>query len=224
MPFKDLPEGQTHYYGDGCGEPAHNPAPFTEKDFIEEQIAFDKGGVEAVEELRKSKDQPAPTEEQRSVNAIESLAELGVESEKLDWGTVDFDEIISLAVYCAFDPEGPINKEGGADLVNYIKSHTVPLDEYTELQCELEDSQAERKSLESKLAADQEVLVRLPIEHAAIQGALDQEIAKLKGERDVAQDKLAKMEEIVKKYEGGGSKYISYHEADEINQILHPNK
>jgi len=25
MPFKDTPEGTTHYYGDGCGEPAHNP-------------------------------------------------------------------------------------------------------------------------------------------------------------------------------------------------------
>ena len=25
MPFKDLPEGQTHSYNDGCGEPAHNP-------------------------------------------------------------------------------------------------------------------------------------------------------------------------------------------------------
>ena len=24
MPFKDLPEGQTHSYNDGCGEPAHN--------------------------------------------------------------------------------------------------------------------------------------------------------------------------------------------------------
>lgn len=27
MPFKDLPEGQTHYYNDGCGEPAHNDTP-----------------------------------------------------------------------------------------------------------------------------------------------------------------------------------------------------
>ncbi len=24
MPFKDLPEGETHSYNDGCGEPAHN--------------------------------------------------------------------------------------------------------------------------------------------------------------------------------------------------------
>ncbi len=23
--FKDTKDGQTHYYGDGCGEPAHNP-------------------------------------------------------------------------------------------------------------------------------------------------------------------------------------------------------
>ena len=28
MPFKDTPEGQTHSFGDGCGEPAHNnPMP-----------------------------------------------------------------------------------------------------------------------------------------------------------------------------------------------------
>ena len=28
MPFKDLPEGQTHSQNDGCGEPAHNmPSP-----------------------------------------------------------------------------------------------------------------------------------------------------------------------------------------------------
>lgn len=26
MMFTDKPEGQTHYYGDGCGEPAHNEA------------------------------------------------------------------------------------------------------------------------------------------------------------------------------------------------------
>lgn len=24
MPFKDLPEGTTHYQNDNCGEPAHN--------------------------------------------------------------------------------------------------------------------------------------------------------------------------------------------------------
>lgn len=24
MPFKESPEGQTHYQNDGCGEPAHN--------------------------------------------------------------------------------------------------------------------------------------------------------------------------------------------------------
>ena len=24
MPFKDTKEGQTHYYGDHCGEPEHN--------------------------------------------------------------------------------------------------------------------------------------------------------------------------------------------------------
>ncbi len=24
MPFKETKEGQTHYYGDNCGEPAHN--------------------------------------------------------------------------------------------------------------------------------------------------------------------------------------------------------
>jgi hypothetical protein len=25
MPFKDTKEGSTHFYGDGCGEPEHNP-------------------------------------------------------------------------------------------------------------------------------------------------------------------------------------------------------
>ena len=24
MPFKDTKSGSTHYYNDGCGEPAHN--------------------------------------------------------------------------------------------------------------------------------------------------------------------------------------------------------
>lgn len=24
MPFKDTPDGSTHYVNDGCGEPAHN--------------------------------------------------------------------------------------------------------------------------------------------------------------------------------------------------------
>lgn len=28
--FKDLPEGQTHYENDGCGEPAHSFAATTE--------------------------------------------------------------------------------------------------------------------------------------------------------------------------------------------------
>ena len=27
MPFKDTPDGQTHSYNDGCGEPAHNQTP-----------------------------------------------------------------------------------------------------------------------------------------------------------------------------------------------------
>ena len=34
--FKDLPEGQTHYENDNCGEPAHNRA--MPKDFIEEAV------------------------------------------------------------------------------------------------------------------------------------------------------------------------------------------
>lgn len=32
-PFKDLPEGQTHYQNDGCGEPAHNDTPGWEERF-----------------------------------------------------------------------------------------------------------------------------------------------------------------------------------------------
>ena len=31
MPFKDLPQGQTHFENDGCGEPAHNKPPTIEE-------------------------------------------------------------------------------------------------------------------------------------------------------------------------------------------------
>ena len=30
--FKETPDGQTHYQGDGCGEPAHNPSFQTVKE------------------------------------------------------------------------------------------------------------------------------------------------------------------------------------------------
>lgn len=31
MPFKDLPEGQTHFENDGCGIPEHNSKSFSER-------------------------------------------------------------------------------------------------------------------------------------------------------------------------------------------------
>lgn len=31
MPFKDTPDGSTHYVNDGCGEPAHNEEPKQEE-------------------------------------------------------------------------------------------------------------------------------------------------------------------------------------------------
>ena len=31
MPFKDTPDGQTHSFNDGCGEPAHNDAELATK-------------------------------------------------------------------------------------------------------------------------------------------------------------------------------------------------
>ena len=43
MPFKDLKEGTTHYYGDNCGEPAHNSMYKTNEEVIalleEEKLA-----------------------------------------------------------------------------------------------------------------------------------------------------------------------------------------
>jgi hypothetical protein len=88
MPFKDTKDGQTHYYGDGCGCPEHNKPKEQENDKgweekIREILAvyFDGGlgrgsspevvrcAKRIVEELEKARDE----ERERIVEEIEKL-------------------------------------------------------------------------------------------------------------------------------------------------------
>lgn len=51
MPFKDTPDGQTHYQNDGCGEPAHNDiTKDTKKEGWEEELDKKFGHIQIFKE------------------------------------------------------------------------------------------------------------------------------------------------------------------------------
>jgi len=71
-----------------------------------------------------------------------------------------------------------------------LQTHTVPIAEYRELKEWSSHQSIDIEGFKAKLTSANELLVRLPIEHAAIQGALDQEINLLKSKLAVAEEKL----------------------------------
>ena len=83
--FKDLPEGQTHFVGDGCGEPAHNDMPTSQQEswadrfdkfMVEEYGKWKIGRAEAKTFISKTIEEEVAKRDEEFKERIEKLLRL----------------------------------------------------------------------------------------------------------------------------------------------------